>query len=81
MRKVNTKPTTNPSTSQDLQVRCACREWHNACGSNLLISEWVYGPFYEMEPIPDTSQVTKKLRPHRSWIEQNTKCNCSAQGT
>lgn len=55
-RKINNKPVTNPSIYNDnLVARCA----------GVIVAE--LRPLHEMEPISDTAQVAKNLRPNRPW--------------
>lgn len=61
-RKVNTHPASNPcskmvSCLQDMLEQ----RWHTSSGSNQPISDLTQGPLHEMEPVPNTAGVTKKL--------------------
>jgi hypothetical protein len=36
--------------------------WHKACGSDQPISDVTLGPLHKMEPLPNTTWVSKNLR-------------------
>lgn len=47
--------------------------WYTPCGSNKAISDLIEGPFHEVEPIANTSWVTKNLKLGSSYTYGKSK--------
>jgi len=47
--------------------------WAGTCARNQPLSDWMWGPGYELEPVPDTDHVAKNLGLDGPWAQEKTK--------